>query len=71
MSDDQKGLQNQGEIPEGFSIEEGVEGQRSEQVALFNACFTKDLVESDLAWRYDQNPYGQSVTLIAREAVRP
>jgi len=59
---------SQGEIPEGFSIEDGVPGERDEQVALFNACFTKDLEEVDIAWRYEQNPCGESVNLLAREA---
>ncbi|MCH2106269.1 MAG: GNAT family N-acetyltransferase [Planctomycetes bacterium] len=67
MSDARDFSAAQGEMPAGFSIEEGAPGERAEQVALFNACFTKDLVESDLAWRYEQNPYGESVNLLARE----
>jgi len=67
VSEAQHFSSSQGEIPEGFSIEEGVQGERAEQAALFNACFTKDLNEADLSWRYEQNPYGESVNLLARE----
>lgn len=54
-------------MPSGFSIEAGTPGERGEQVALFNACFTKDVTEADLSWRYEQSPYGESVNLLARE----
>ena len=67
MTEDDKHPSSQGEMPAGFSIEGGVPGARADQVALFNACFTKDLVEDDLAWRYEQNPQGESVNLLARE----
>jgi alkylhydroperoxidase family enzyme len=67
VSEDQHLPSKQGEIPEGFSIEEGVRGERAPQAALFNACFAKDLTETDLSWRYEQNPYGESVNLLARE----
>ena len=42
-------------MPSGFSIEAGTPGERGEQVALFNACFTKDVTEADLSWRYEQS----------------
>jgi len=67
VTEDDKHPSSQGEMPAGFSIEGGVPGARADQVALFNACFTKDLVEDDLAWRYEQNPQGESVNLLARE----
>ena len=57
----------QGEIPAGYSLEAGVSGERAEQAALFNACFTKDLDEADLSWRYEENPYGESVNILARD----
>ena len=67
MSEDPQRTSTQGDLPDGFSIEAGASGDRTDQVALFNACFTKDLDEVDLAWRYEQNPYGESVNLLARE----
>jgi len=40
--------------------------QRAEQARLFNACFKKTLQPASLSWRYDQNPQGASVSLVAR-----
>ena len=57
-----------GGLPEGISLEECAAEHRAEQAGLFNACFTKDLDKRDIAWRYDQNPYGVSLSLLAREA---
>ncbi|MFT7671042.1 MAG: GNAT superfamily N-acetyltransferase [Planctomycetota bacterium] len=39
---------------------------RAEQARLFNACFKKTLEPSALDWRYDQNPHGTAVSLLAR-----
>jgi len=41
---------------------------REEQARLFNACFKKSLEAPALEWRYDQNPHGASVSLLARPA---
>lgn len=40
--------------------------QRPEQARLFNHCFKKALGERELAWRYDENPHGQALSLVAR-----
>jgi GNAT superfamily N-acetyltransferase len=56
-----------GALPAGFSLGECAAEHRQEQAALFNACFTKDLIKQDVAWRYDQNPHGVSISLLARE----
>jgi GNAT superfamily N-acetyltransferase len=39
---------------------------RAEQVRLFNACFKKQIDAKGLAWRYDENPLGRAISLIAR-----
>jgi len=39
---------------------------REEQARLFNACFKKRLDAQALRWRYDQNPHGTAVSLVAR-----
>src|SRR4029079_7214253 len=39
---------------------------RAEQAALFNACFKKKVDARALAWRYDDNPHGPSVSFISR-----
>lgn len=44
---------------------------RSEQALLFNRCFKKRLDASALAWRYDENPHGQAVSLLSRPAGHP
>jgi len=67
VSEDNQPPSPQGELPEGFSIEGCAPGERADQAELFNACFTKDLDETDLAWRYEMNPHGESVNLLARE----
>jgi GNAT superfamily N-acetyltransferase len=40
--------------------------EREEQASLFNACFKKSLDAEALRWRYDQNPHGAAVSLLAR-----
>ena len=55
-----------GGLPEGISLEECTAEHRAEQAELFNACFTKDLDKRDISWRYDQNPYGVSLSLLAQ-----
>jgi GNAT superfamily N-acetyltransferase len=42
--------------------------EREEQARLFNACFKKSLEAPALVWRYDQNPHGEAVSLLARPA---
>jgi GNAT superfamily N-acetyltransferase len=39
---------------------------RAEQARLFDACFKKGATPGDLAWRYDQGPHGEAVSLLAR-----
>jgi len=39
---------------------------RDEQVVLFNRCFDKHVRASDLRWRYDESPHGQSVSVLLR-----
>jgi GNAT superfamily N-acetyltransferase len=39
---------------------------REEQARLFNACFKKQLAAPALTWRYDRNPHGKAVSLVAR-----
>jgi len=41
---------------------------RAEQVQLFKQCFKKSVDERALAWRYDQNPHGASLSYLARTA---
>lgn len=41
-------------------------GDRAEQARLFNACFQKRVEARHLAWRYDENPHGAAVSLLAR-----
>jgi hypothetical protein len=67
LSEDKQRPSAQGELPAGYSIAGCEAGQRGEQAQLFNACFAKDLVERDLAWRYEMNPHGESVNLLAWE----
>lgn len=45
--------------------------ERAEQARLFNACFRKSLEAPALEWRYDRNPHGQAVSLLARPADEP
>jgi GNAT superfamily N-acetyltransferase len=40
--------------------------EREEQARLFNRCFKKPVDAAALAWRYDQNPVGPAVSLLAR-----
>lgn len=51
-----------------FQIGSCTPAERAEQTRLFNACFKKQVVESDLVWRYDDNPHGCAVSLLARPA---
>ena len=67
MSEERQRASSHGDMPSGFSLGECGSDHRSEQAELFNACFTKDLVASDVTWRYEQNPCGESVTLLARD----
>ena len=39
---------------------------RDEQARLFNQVFKKRVDGKALAWRYDQNPHGQAVSLLSR-----
>lgn len=39
---------------------------RAEQARLFNAVFKKQVDAEALAWRYDRNPQGSSVSFVAR-----
>ncbi len=52
--------------PEEFEIGLCGPEQRDEQARLFNACFKKKLESPSLVWRYDENPHGQAVSLLAR-----
>ncbi|MFT7485973.1 MAG: putative N-acetyltransferase YhbS [Candidatus Paceibacteria bacterium] len=52
--------------PEQFSIGVCTPQHREEQTRLFNACFKKQIQPSDLVWRYDDNPHGQGLSLLAR-----
>lgn len=40
--------------------------ERAEQAGLFNGCFKKSVDAAALAWRYDKNPHGTSVSLVSR-----
>ncbi len=39
---------------------------RAEQQRLYNACFKKPLDVAGLVWRYDKNPIGAAISLVAR-----
>lgn len=39
---------------------------RDDQVRLFNRCFDKQVVRTDLEWRYDRSPHGRSVGVLLR-----
>ncbi len=39
---------------------------RAEQAGLVNACFKKQVDAQALAWRYDENPHGVSVSFVSR-----
>lgn len=52
--------------PEEFTIGLCGPEEREEQARLFNACFKKTLADGALRWRYDQNPHGAAVSLLAR-----
>jgi GNAT superfamily N-acetyltransferase len=39
---------------------------RAEQAELVNACFKKKVDAKALAWRYDENPHGASVSFLSR-----
>ncbi|MEO6711249.1 MAG: GNAT family N-acetyltransferase, partial [Planctomycetota bacterium] len=39
---------------------------RAEQTRLYNACFRKPLDVAGLVWRYDENPMGRAISLLAR-----
>lgn len=67
MSEERERAEAQGEMPAGYSIAGCVVGERADQAGLFNACFTKNVSETDLEWRYSMNPHGESVNLLARE----
>ena len=67
MSEERERAEAQGEMPAGYSIAGCVVGERTDQAELFNACFTKNVSETDLEWRYSMNPHGESVNLLARE----
>lgn len=43
---------------------------RVEQAELFNACFKKRVEPAHLAWRYDENPHGGSVSFVSRTAAK-
>ncbi len=51
---------------ETFTIATCGPAEREEQARLFNACFKKSLEAPALVWRYDANPHGQAVSLVAR-----
>ncbi len=52
--------------PAAFDIVSCGPAERAEQTRLFNACFRKSLEASALEWRYDRNPHGRAVSLVAR-----
>ncbi len=49
-----------------FDIGVCTAADREEQARLFNACFKKKLEAPALVWRYDDNPHGQALSLLAR-----
>src|SRR5690349_15989703 len=52
--------------PGAFEIHACGPAERAEQVRLFNACFKKPIDAAGLAWRYDRNPLGSAISLLAR-----
>lgn len=56
--------------PEGGSTEFSIDlcgpPDREEQARLFNACFKKATDAEGLSWRYDSNPDGGSISVVAR-----
>ncbi|HUR29469.1 MAG TPA: GNAT family N-acetyltransferase [Planctomycetota bacterium] len=51
-----------------FEIHACGPSDRAEQVRLFNACFKKAIDIAGLVWRYDENPVGAAISLLARPA---
>ena len=51
-----------------FSVALCSPADRAEQARLFNACFKKPVTAAGLAWRYDHNPHGASISLLSRPA---
>ncbi len=49
-----------------FHVQPCSSGDRSDQVALFEACFGAQDGESVLAWRYDRAPHGDPICLLGR-----
>jgi GNAT superfamily N-acetyltransferase len=47
-------------------VDECAPRDRAEQVELFNACFKKHVDVAALAWRYDANPHGPSMSFVQR-----
>ena len=41
---------------------------RSDQARLFSRCFSKTAGVDALRWRYDENPHGEAVSLVLRDA---
>ena len=50
----------------GFELKLCSRADRGEQAALYNACFKKPIDEAGLVWRYDENPCGAAISLLAR-----
>jgi len=50
----------------GISIHVANAGDRQDQAALYDACFDAASGGEILPWRYDQNPHGAAVSLVAR-----
>jgi len=53
-------------LREGFELALCGPAEREEQARLFNRCFKKSVDAAALAWRYDGNPVGPAVSLLAR-----
>ncbi len=53
-------------VPAGFSVAACGPAERAEQVALYNRCFRKPIDLRGLAWRYDENPHGATVSFVCR-----
>ncbi|MEM7515606.1 MAG: GNAT family N-acetyltransferase [Planctomycetota bacterium] len=58
--------QDERPLPPGLSIDLCTSQDRMEQARLFNAVFKKAVDHKALGWRYDENPHGGAISLLAR-----
>ncbi len=48
-----------------FAVRRAVPADRAEQARLFNLCFGKDKGPDTFAWKYERNPDGAAISLLA------